>query len=217
MGAQGACQGDIRKQISDRRADFGIRRRQPPLRLLNIRAATQKIRREAHGYALRQHRNRSRTRQFLRQSLGILAQQHRDRVATGLDLRPEWGLLGLQGSELSLREADVEFIGQSAIQPRLREIKRRPRRLDIAAQNSQLSFLGSHVEIGARDIGSDRHVNPVTRVLQRFGTVGRRLDLAFHPAEEIKIPIGAETSNLTDRLQILAVVGGPKLGRRASL
>ena len=86
-------------------------------------------------------------------------------MAAGVDLRPERRLLGLQGPQLPLREADVELIGQPAIQPRLREVERRPRRIDILAENHQFLLLRAHVEVSARDIGRDRHINPVACVL----------------------------------------------------
>ena len=86
-------------------------------------------------------------------------------MSAGFDLRTERPLLGLQGPQFPFREADVEFIGESAIQPRLREVERRPGRIDILAENHQLPFLRAHVEVSARDIGRDRHINPVACVL----------------------------------------------------
>ena len=86
-------------------------------------------------------------------------------MSAGFDPRTKRPLLGLQGPQFPFREADVEFIGKSAIQPGLREVERRPRRIDILAENHQLLLLRAHVEVSARHIGRDRHINPVARVL----------------------------------------------------
>ena len=102
---------------------------------------------------------------------------------------------------MPLRQTHVHFIGEPAVKARLREIQVAARRGDIFTENDELALLRPHVEIGARDIGGDRHEHPVARVLERLGVGGLRLDLTLDLAEKIEFPGRVEAARFVDAFE----------------
>ena len=138
--------------------------------------------------------------QVARQRLRVFSHQHGDRVAAGRDQRLERCDVGLQRCDLTLGERHVQFVGQPAIQAGLGQIEHLARGLDIAIENLKAILPGPQVKVQTSDIGGDYNINPVARLLERFGGIGLRLDAARDLAEHVDLPFGVETADLVDAL-----------------
>ena len=116
-----------------------------------------------------------------------------------------------------MAERHVQFVGQPAIEAGLGQIENLARGLDLAIENLKTILPGPQIKVQTGDVGGDHDIDPVARLLERFGGIGLRLDAARDLAEHVDLPLGVETADPVDALETCAVVCRPQRLRRPAL
>ena len=197
-----------REQVRGSGSDIGDRSRQEPLGFENIGASSQEIDGKPERRPGRQPRDRSRAPQVAGDRLRIFSHQNSDRVAVGRDQCLERLDVCLQRLNLTPREQHIKFVGQAAIQASLGQIEHLTRGLDVAIKNLKALLAGPQIEIQTGDVGGDHDIDPVARLLERFGGIDLRFETARDLAENVDLPFGVETADPVDAFEIGSVVPG---------
>ena len=113
-----------------------------------------------------------------------------------------------EGRQLSLREGDVQIIGNAFLCAGLDKIQIALCRFDALARHGKSGLERSQVKIGPRDIRHDRDEDAFAVIGGCFGVIERRLDLAPISAENVEVPAPRETGDLIDVLVACRVGGG---------
>ena len=187
-----------REQVRGPGSDIGDRGRQEPLGFADVGASAQEVDGKPDRRPGRQPRDRTGAPQVAGDRFRIFSHQNGDRVTVGRDQRLERLDVRLQRLNLTLREQHIQFVGQAAIEAGLGQIEHLSRGLDVAIENLKALLAGPQIEVQTGDVGGDHDIDPVARLLERFGGIDLRLETARDLAENIDLPFGIETADLVD-------------------
>ncbi len=167
---------DAREEVGDLDADPRRRAREVPLDGADVGAPAQ----EASGVADRDLARAARDR-FAHLELGDqLGREAAGEHAEPMDRRPDRGLerrdLRAGALELRLRLRDIELRSAALLEQRVGEVERCGLVLGVARRHLELLLQAAQLDVGAPDLGGDRHDDVAQRLFIAADVVARRLD-----------------------------------------